>query len=168
MGLNLSFLAQVQGVYTKPNAAQGVSSLLNLKAEIDFTTGSGASQADRTFVDVRTLAASASESLDLNGVLLNAFGDVINALRIKGILIMADKGNTNDVVFGGAGTDSIAGLFGSNTDTLHIQPGAFIMIATPTAGGYGVTAGTGDLLKVANGGSGTPVTYTIGLVGAAE
>ena len=42
-----------------------------------------------------------------------------------------------------------------------------MLIASPTAAGWLVTAGTGDLLKIANGGAGSAVDYDIILIGAA-
>ena len=40
-----------------------------------------------------------------------------------------------------------------------------LLLVAPGAAGYAVTAGTGDILKVANSGAGTGVTYDIVIVG---
>ena len=47
----------------------------------------------------------------------------------------------------------------------QMQPGGTLLLVAPNAAGYAVTAGTGDLLKVANSGGSTGVTYDIVIVG---
>ena len=46
-----------------------------------------------------------------------------------------------------------------------VKPGGVFLWAAPS-GGLTVTGGTGDILQVANSGSGTGVTYSIVIVGA--
>ncbi|NUS82969.1 MAG: hypothetical protein HOY75_09485 [Streptomyces sp.] len=129
-------------------------------------SGTGAGKADRIWSDRRTLAASATEDLDLAGVLLDAYGTAITFARIKGLVIAAASGNTNNVVVGAAASNPWATLLGA-THTLTVRPGAFFAVGTGIADatGYAVTAGTGDLLKVANSAGGTPVTYDIHIIG---
>src|SRR3954465_110978 len=68
-----------------------------------FSNGVGANQASNQWHSLaRTLGASASEDLDLAGVLTNAFGAVLTFTKIKAIVIRAAVGNTNDVVVGNA------------------------------------------------------------------
>jgi len=54
------------------------------------------------------------------------------------------------------------------THTLTLRPGAFVAVGTGAADatGYAVTATTADLLKIANSGAGTSVTYDIHIIGA--
>jgi hypothetical protein len=132
-----------------------------------FTNGAGANQASAVFSDTRTLVASATEDLDLNGTALqDALGANLALTKIKAIAIVADASNTNDVIVGGAASNAVSSLFGDATDTLRIKPGGFALLCAPTAAGYGVTAATADLLKIANSAGGTPVTYTIIIIGA--
>jgi hypothetical protein len=158
------------------SAAGELSSVLDLgtarapasvSKSVAFTSGVGAGQADKLFSDRRTLAASGTEDLDLAGVLLDAFGAAITFARVKGLLITAAVANTNNVVIGAASSNPWATLLNS-TGTLTLKPGAtvglFAGAADPTA--YAVTAGTGDLLKVANSGAGTAVSYDIVIIGA--
>ncbi|MFE6408155.1 hypothetical protein ACFVOR_14615 [Streptomyces sp. NPDC057837] len=139
----------------------------SLSRSMSLGSGTGAGKADRVFSDRRTLAASATEDLDLAGVLLDAFGSAITFARIKGLIIAAAAGNTNNVVVGAAATNAWATLLGA-TGTVILRPGAFLAVGTGVADatGYAVTAGTGDLLKVANSGAGTPVTYDVHIIGA--
>lgn len=142
------------------------SSPLSTTSTFDFTNGSGANQASLIFSDTRTLTASASENLDLAGVLTDAFGAVINFTKIKALILRTAAANTNDVVIGGAATNGFISPFGAATDTVKVRPGGVMVLVSPDATGYAVTAGTADQLKVANSGAGTPVTYDIVLIGA--
>lgn len=132
---------------------------------IDLTEGVGDNQADLLFADERTLAASASEDLDLSGVLTSPLGATIAAVRIKAILIKAAAGNTNDVIVGGAATNAFVGPFGAAANTHAVRPGGVYLAVAPKAG-WPVTAATADLLRIANGGAGTDVTYDVVLIGA--
>ncbi|NNJ04151.1 hypothetical protein HHX38_08385 [Streptomyces sp. PKU-MA01144] len=140
---------------------------LQVRHAVNLSSGTGAGQADKVFSDRRTLAASATEDLDLAGVLLDAFGAAITFARIKGLVIKAAAGNTNNVVIGAAATNTWATLLGA-THTITLRPGAAlcVMAGATDATGYAVTAGSGDLLKVANSAGGTSVTYDIVLIGA--
>lgn len=138
-----------------------------LSRQMALTTGTGAGKADRLFSDRRTLAASGTEDLDLAGTLLDAFGAAITFARIKGLVIAAAAANTNNVVVGAAASNPWATLL-SATGTVTLRPGAFIAIGTGVADAtaYAVTATTAELLKIANSGAGTPVTYDIHIIGA--
>lgn len=131
-----------------------------------FGAGTGANQASQQWHSLsRTLGASASENLDLAGVLTNAFGQVVTFTKIKALGIKAAAGNTNDVVVGGAASNGFITWVGGATHTVKVKPGGFMLLIAPDVNGYAVTAGTGDILQVANGGAGTSVSYDIYLLG---
>lgn len=138
-----------------------------LSRKMSLGNGTTAGNADRVWSDRRTLAASGTEDLDLAGVLLDAFGSAITFARIKGLVIAAADANVNNVVVGAAASNPWATLLGA-THTLTLRPGAFVAVGTGAADatGYAVTATTADLLKVANSGAGTSVTYDIHIIGA--
>lgn len=127
-------------------------------------TGTGDGQADTVFIDQRTISASSSEELDLSGSLTDPLGGAAVFAEIAAIEVRAAAGNTNDVVVGGASSNAFVGPFGAADNTIAVAPGAVLVLHHP-AGGWAVTAGTGDLLQVANGGSGSAVTYDIVIVG---
>ncbi len=129
-----------------------------------LTSGTGADQADLMFADTRTLAASATENLDLAGSLTDAFGATLAFAKIKAIIVQAAAANTNDVVVGGAASNAFTGPLGGTDPTVAARPGGAIVLFAP-ATGWTVTAGTGDILKVANSSSGTSVTYSIVIIG---
>lgn len=130
-----------------------------------LVSGTGNGQADVIWSDTRTLAASANEDLDLAGTLAGAFGNSV-FVRVKALIVTADAGNTNNVVVGGAAATQWVGPFGAATHTLAIQPGNGFCITASGATGWAVGAGASDLLRIANSGAGTPVTYSIVVVGA--
>ena len=158
--------AAVSAEYASALEFGSASQSLKYVASHPFTDGAGANQAQKLFTDQRTLAASANESLDLSGVLADVFGAAITFTKIKAILVKAADGNTNDVVLGGAASNAWVGPFGASTHTVAVKPGGTVMFVAPDANGYPVTAGTGDLLKVANSAGGSGVTYDIVIVGA--
>lgn len=130
-----------------------------------FTNGTGANQIQSVYSASRTIALSSSENLDLAGVLLDAFGAAITFTKVKAIVIFAYAANTNDVVVGGVGANGFVSPFGSNADKVNVKPGGIFVLIAPDINGYAVTATTADLLKVANSGAGTSVTYDIVIMG---
>lgn len=130
-----------------------------------FTDGAAASMIDTHWSDERTLAASATEDLDLAGGLTDAFGTAITFARVKVIIIIAASGNTNNVQVGGAGSTFINWVANSS-DIVNIRPGGILVLVAPDATGYAVTATTGDLLRIGNSAAGTSVTYKIYIGGS--
>lgn len=131
--------------------------------------GPSAGQANATYWDHRTLAASASESLDLAGALVNPVNTTVTFARIKALIVSADSTNVNNVLLGGAASNAVSTLFSATNDVAVVRPGATLawIAGIADATGYVVTAATGDLLQIANSGSGTSVGYSIIIIGAA-
>lgn len=138
---------------------------IDYEKEFDFVNGTGANQADDIFSDHRSLAASASESLDLNtGTLKDAFGNSVDLTKIKALIIKADPNNVNDVVVGAAGSNPIISILGS-TGTVLVKPGGIFVVVAPDVNGYAITPSTAMVLKVANSGAGTGIVYDIIVIG---
>jgi len=133
-----------------------------------LTDGTGAGKADLLFFDTRTIAVSGTDDLDLNGVLLDAFGATLSMLKVKAVIVTAASGNTNNVVVGGAASNQFATWTGTATDKVVLRPGAtFALIAgSADATCYAVTAATGDILRIANSGAGSTVDYDIVIIGS--
>jgi hypothetical protein len=166
MSLTSSLSAAVG--FTQSSALDlGTASLpVSVRAAVQLVSGTGAGQADLVFSDRRSIAASGTEGLDLAGTLTDAFGATLTFVKIKGLYVRADAANTNNVVVGADGTSPWTTLLNS-TGTVTLRPGAFFLAAAGSADatGYGVTASTGDILKVANSSSGTAVSYDIVVIG---
>ncbi|MEU1554002.1 hypothetical protein ABZ517_14955 [Streptomyces scabiei] len=138
---------------------------LDYSAVIDLASGTGANQADRIFADTRTLAASATEDLDLAGVLSDPLGASLTFARIKAVLIRAAAGNTNSVNVTRPASNGVP-LFLAAGDGLSVRPGGLFLWVAPDATGVAVTAGTGDLLTLTNSAGSTSVTYDVIIIGA--
>lgn len=150
---------------TKSTDLASVSSPLQFSRSVKLASGTGAGKANVLFADTRTLAASATEDLDLSGALLDALGDAAAFLRVKGLVVSASRDNTNNVVFGAAAANAWATLLNS-TGTVTLRPGAVAAFMAGAADtGWAVTPGTGDILKVANSAGSTAVTYDIVIIG---
>jgi hypothetical protein len=132
----------------------------------NVASGTTASSMDKLWTDTRTLAASATEDLDLAGALVNKLGDTTVFADVRLICVVASSANTNNVLVGGAASNQFINWVGNVTDIVVVKPGGILFLYTPTDPGYAVTAGTGDLLKIANSGGTTGVTYNIYVGGA--
>jgi hypothetical protein len=137
--------------------------LVDVLKSMEFTPGTAAvGQANILFSDTRTLAPSASESLDMAGVLADALGATIAAAEIVMIYIAAASTNTNDVQLTRPASNGVP-LFLAAGDGFSVGPGDFSL--RTYRNGITVTPGTGDLVTVTNGGAGTPVSYDIIVIG---
>jgi hypothetical protein len=135
---------------------------------LSFTDGTAAGSADRIWTDTRTLSASASETLDLSGALTNVYGDAVVFADLRGIVITAASGNTNNVNVTRPSTSPITGLplFLADGDGIAVRPGGAFMWMCPDATGIAVTATTADKIEITNSAGSTSVDYSITLIGA--
>lgn len=166
MPAQATLVASITGVLSGAVDIGDVQHSLSFGPTLSFSDGSGANQITRIFADTRTLAASANEDLDLAGGLTDAIGQTITLARVRGLLIRAAAANTNNVIVGGAGSNGFITWVGGATHTVTLRPGGVLMLAAPDATGYAVTAGTGDLLRIANSAGGSAVSYDIVILGA--
>jgi hypothetical protein len=145
--------------------SSGASARANISQAVTLTDGTGAGQGDLMFADRRTVTDGATEDLDLAGVLTDALGNTITAVRVKAIVITAADGNTTDLTIG-ADANAWATLLNA-AGTLTLRPGSSIaaFAGAADAVGWTVTAGTGDILQVVNG-AGADATYDIVIIAA--
>lgn len=136
------------------------------KLRIELGNGTGASLADLLFHDQRTIAASSNEDLDLAGVLANPLtGATMTFVELRALLITASSSNTNNVRVIRPASNGVP-LFLAASDGIDVPPGGAFLWTCPADGKVTVTAGTGDLLNVANSSSGSSVTYDVVILGA--
>lgn len=138
---------------------------LSLVRSAVLTSGTGANQADRLFCDTRTITASATDSLDMAGGLVDPLGVTFTLAKIKGLVVAAAAANTNNVVITRPATNGVP-MFSAAGDAVPVRPGGLFVWVAPDAAAVAVTAGTGDLIDLANSGAGTSVTYDIVIIGA--
>lgn len=132
---------------------------------LQLLDGAGAGQANKAWHDQRTLALSSNEDLDLAGSLQDAFGNTITFTKIKAIIVAAAEGNGDDITVGGASSNAMVNFVGDATDKIKVRPGGLFVIACGDAAAYAVTAGTGDLLNIANEDGAASATYDIFVIG---
>jgi len=166
MTLDTKFHVELIADAASPLDLTSATSRLPFVRQINMATGTAANQADKVWSDERTLTASSSEDLDLSGVLVDPFGATLTLARVKLLIVYALPANTNNVVLGNATSNGWVGPFGAAAHTISIRPGGLISMIAPDATAWPVTAGTGDLLHVANSGAGTSVTYDIAVIGS--
>jgi len=117
---------------------------------VNWTDGTGVNQGKQIFSDTRSLDASTSEDLDLAGSLTDGLGASVAFTSVKLIAISAPSTNGDVITVGGAASNQFATPFGDASDVINLRPGGAVVLVAPDATGYAVTAGTGDLLKIAN------------------
>lgn len=136
---------------------------------LSLADGTSANQADLMFVDQRAVATASNDDIDLAGTLTDAFGVVITFAELVAIMVInapiSGAANTTDLTIG-AGSNPFLGFLGGTTPTIGpIKPGGSFMLFAGDAAGIGtVTAGTADILRIANS-SGATATYQIILIG---
>jgi hypothetical protein len=167
MGLQTKISLSIDANYTAVlDLANGSVPLLKTYQAV-YGNGTGTGQADKIFHDTRTLGISASEDLDLAGVLVDAFGASLTFVKIKALIVAAAATNTNNVNVGGVAAGVSTLLSPAATGIIQIRPGTTFAVfaGQADAAGYAVTATTADLLHVANSGAGTSVTYDVIVIG---
>jgi hypothetical protein len=113
-----------------------------------------------------SIAASGQLNLDLNGALIDDLGQTVNFAKVKAIMIKASAANVNDVIMGNAASNGFVGPFGAAAHTIAVKPGGTLLLeCSGTLAGWPVTAGTGDILRLANGGAGSAVLFDIAILG---
>ena len=162
-------MAGVNAEISLKNTAQQIGSadlgsprmtLTPIEELLQFISGTDAvNKLDLMFSDQRTVAASSNEDIDLAGSLSDAFGSTITAAEVVAIFIKAASGNTNNVNVTRPASNGFAGPFLAAGDGISVKPGEYALLVSQS--GWAVTAGTGDLLNIANSSSGTGVTYDI-------
>ena len=142
-----------------------------MQAMLQTTDGVGVQQADAFYMNERQVASGANDDVDLSGVLLNVYGQVIVNVKLVAIfLINAPKNpltaaNITNLTIG-AGTNPFLGFLGGTLPTFGpIRPGGFFQLGAGHLSGLGtVTPATGDILRIANT-AGAIANYQLMLLG---
>ena len=162
MALTTDVQVSISGVYTLALDLVTKSANLAKNYALHLDTGTGLSQGDVIFSDQRTM--SGLDSLDMTGGgLLDNLGNTWAPARIKGIFVFAAVANSANVLLRRPATNGVPWLTAAG-DEIIIVPGGFAMVWAPSAAGFAVTAGTGDLIDLAPA-SGTLI-YDIIIIGA--
>jgi hypothetical protein len=167
MALSVAIRASIFAKQTKTGDLESATSLIEKALAASFSDGAGANQANRIWKSERTLAASATENIDLSGSLLDVYGDAVVFARIKALIVLAASGNTNNVNVTRPASNGLAAYLAAS-DGEPVHPGGFFVKVWPGATAIPVTAGTGDILTFTNSAGDTSVSYTVIILGAAS
>lgn len=123
----------------------------------DITGLAALTSADVFFRREFTIASNASITIDLNGTgNEDTFGDGLNMVTMVCLMVInapVDDGaaaNTTNLTVG-AGSNPVVGYKAGTTPTEVIRPGGVYLVANISAGGVAtVTAGTADIITIAN------------------
>lgn len=125
-----------------------VVSTLEKTFSLAFGNGTGLDQANNRWSDKRDLLTATNEDLDFAGALSNGLGTVVFT-KIKGIVIYALPTNTGAIDVTRPAANGVPFLTAAS-DGFSLQPGGIFILTNPSAAGFAVTAGTGDLINIAN------------------
>lgn len=129
---------------------------------VSLGNGTGANQANVVWWDERTLTASTTEDLDFaGGGLVDAFGVAVAPAKLRAVVIQNTSSTQVLTLFGDANSIPI---LNTAATTYTLQPGGVFVGAWPATAGIAVTAGTGDIIQVANA-AGVSATYKIIVLG---
>jgi hypothetical protein len=162
--LNVQFSASQTGTHTiaEPNFEPRIS------MSLAFEDGVGLNQADLQWVIERTLAAGASDLLDLTAGLMDAFNKPIVFAEIVAILITTDAENTDNLEIGAAASEAWTGIFGAATDKIKLPPGGMFAISSPGDPGIGAVDGTSNTLQLKNASATESCSFQIAIVGRTQ
>ncbi len=150
--------------------AQGLTTIADssrLEYDAQLSDGSGDSQANMLWHDVRTLAAAAHEDLVLSSLAQTIFGSAVTTdfVAIKAVLIVNTQATDgDDLLVGGAPTHPWSAPFGAAGHQVRVPADSCLLLVNSGAG-WAVSAGSADQLRVANTGS-DAIDYKIVLIGA--
>ena len=161
-----SIQLMVKGDLTATSGLAASSAPSIVQRTLALANGVSAGQADMVWSDRRQIAASTTEDLDVDdGGLTDAFGTTFTIAKLKILVIVADGSNTNNLVV--LGDANSVPILDTAAATIDVEPGGILVIASPAAG-YAVTASTGDIVQVANGGGGSVVDYDVLIIGTSS
>jgi len=122
-----------------------------------LTDGTGANQVDKLHTDVATIAASGSQDYDLDGGLVDGFGDSQTFTAVK-LLVVRNTSATAEINVGG-------NFLFSTDNTPTIPPGGELYLKLPSAAGETVTAATKDTITINNEDGANAATIEIMIAG---
>lgn len=123
-----------------------------------FASGTGDRQADGRRFEVRTLGASAGETLNLQTD-LDEFGNALAAAEVVVFVLRAHASNVGNLRVTPGAVEPWNDLLGA-TGQHDLRPGAALVLFSTADGDYPITAGNRQL-DVDNLDGGNPASYTL-------
>lgn len=110
-----------------------------------------------------TIVDAATEDIDVAGLLEDAFGDVVTLVKVKAFQIVNLNTTDGENLIVGNGPNPFASWLSATNDAVVIGAGGTMLLANPSAAGYAVASGTGDILRLTA--SGGDITYDLVIIG---
>lgn len=118
--------------------------------DVQYGNGTGLGQSNNRFYKTYTIAPSTDLDLDLAGGLTNELGGVLAPTKLKMYFFGAPEDNTASLVISRPAANGVPILSAAAAAFPSLTPGGLIAFADPSATAIAITAGTGDLIKIAN------------------
>jgi hypothetical protein len=171
--LNIVLQSRLAWGFSNPSGLSAVKDSSNVSAKISLTNGTGPMQGNNMWADVRTVAPSSLDVLDLLGGEENVFGATLNFSAIK-ILWIFNNGTPSgatfelnpgaDLLIGGGGVHAWSAPFsGDQTAQAPCGPGDKYEI-TSIVSGLAVVSNSSHLLQIQNS-STYEISYSIVIAG---
>lgn len=146
-----------------------VSDASRLEYSVSLADGISNDQADKIWHDQRTLAAGASEDLDLTALSRTLFDGTFTTgvLKVKALMIVNLATTSGyDLTVGGAPAQTWVGPFGTAADKVKVPADSCLLLVNKKSG-WSVTNSSADLLRITNTAAGS-VTYNLAIVGTSS
>jgi hypothetical protein len=119
--------------------------------------------ANLLFVNGYTIATSSSQSLDLAGGVMDAFGTTMTFAKVYGILVVNLATVAGRKITVGGDTNHVP-IFGAGADFMNVGPKGALQLMD-VLDGITVTGGTGDVLKISNAAGGQDISVAVAVLG---
>lgn len=167
-GASLTSRAQVtiSGNLTNVAGLQTATAPLSVTKTLDLANGVAVNQANVLFSNTYAITTGATQSLDLaGGGLTDAFGVTLAPARVKCVFISSNASNTTNLTI--LGSANAVPVLNTAATTMTLTPGGVFMACNPSATGWAVTAGTGDIVQIVNA-AGATANADVVLIGASS
>lgn len=137
-----------------------------LEFAASLSDGSGNDQANKLWHELRSVAVSSNDDLTLSSLPQTIFGSAVTValVKVKALLIINTAATAGeDLLVGAAASHPWAAPFGGTGHQVRVPAGSCLLLVN-TKTGWAVSAGSADVLRIANAGTGA-ISYKLAVVG---
>ena len=153
---SLSLVMNCTATDTADLTSTAPSAVIQAKRIQTMISGTGADQADVVYADSATMIADAFADYDLSGTVKDIYGDNVVMARVKAVYVKNTSTTASIIKVGGgsngAGLNAfdtwITSTAADGSEGVLLAPDACILLWSPGATAWVVTAGTDDLLSI--------------------
>lgn len=148
---------------TLPDASNPQANL-NYTKRWQWGNGTALNQADRLYTKRHLITTGTPLALDLAGTLVDLMGNTITMARVNAIIVVSGSTTAGEIMTVGAGSNPLLNWIIATGDGNKAGPDGAVVCVDPSATGYAVTAGTGDVLQISLA-AGTNVPVDVIIIG---